>query len=210
MKWRPASIAFCAFFSSLYMLVKLPAFAPFFPLGAKEVILLVIVAGCFGYAFTLDMTSGDSRYLLSPAFLACFAAIAFVCGHILFGASRQTVSLSALQLSLFPLLFLFVGGIQTNLRDALTWLSTALVATGVLALAFVFWDAAVGDAYVLKNNREFFAVTASILLVGNDATHEPNTRAQLKEKQPDYYKYLVGVFGFDPEAPAVSPVASAN
>ena len=66
------------------------------------------------------------------------------------------------------------------------------------------------DAYVIKNNREFFAVTASIFLVGNDATHEPNTRAQLKEKQPDYYKYLVGVFGFDPEAPAVSPVASAN
>ena len=66
------------------------------------------------------------------------------------------------------------------------------------------------DAYVIKNNREFFAVTASIFLVGNDATHEPNTRAQLKEKQPDYYKYLVGVFGFDPEVPAVSPLASAN
>ncbi len=66
------------------------------------------------------------------------------------------------------------------------------------------------DAYVLKNNKEFFAVTASIFLAGNDATHEPNTRAQLKEKQPDYHKYLVGVFGFDPEAPAVSPVASAN
>jgi hypothetical protein len=66
------------------------------------------------------------------------------------------------------------------------------------------------EAYVLKNNREFFAVTASIFLAGKDATHEPNTRAQLKEKQPDYYKYLVGVFGFDPESPAVSPVASAD
>ena len=53
-------------------------------------------------------------------------------------------------------------------------------------------------------------LAASIFLTGNDATHEPNTRALLKEKQPDYYKYLVGVFGFDPEAPAVSPVASAN
>ena len=66
------------------------------------------------------------------------------------------------------------------------------------------------EAYVLKNNREFFAVTASIFLAGKDGAHEPNTRAQLKEKQPDYYKYLVGVFGFDPEPPAVSPVASVN
>jgi len=36
------------------------------------------------------------------------------------------------------------------------------------------------EAYVLKNNIEFFAVTASIFLAGKDATHEPNTRAQLK------------------------------
>jgi len=53
------------------------------------------------------------------------------------------------------------------------------------------------DAYALKNHREFFAVTASIFLAGNDAVHEPKTRAMLKEKQPDYFKYLVGLFGFD-------------
>lgn len=66
------------------------------------------------------------------------------------------------------------------------------------------------EAYVLKNNREFFAVTASIFLAGKDPAHEPFTRAKLKEQMPGYYKYLVGVFGFDPEASAVTPVASAD
>jgi hypothetical protein len=65
------------------------------------------------------------------------------------------------------------------------------------------------NEYVMKNDKEFFAVTASIFLSGN-AVHEPKTRAKLKEKQPDYYKYLVGVFGFDPDASSVTPVASAN
>jgi len=66
------------------------------------------------------------------------------------------------------------------------------------------------DAYVLKNQNEFFAVTASIFLSGKDAVHEPHTRAKLKEKQPEYFKYLVGVFGFDPDDSAKTPVASAN
>jgi hypothetical protein len=66
------------------------------------------------------------------------------------------------------------------------------------------------DAYLMKNHKEFFAVTASIFLAGKDAVHEPNTRAKLKEKQPEYFKYLVGVFGFDPDASATTPVASAN
>jgi hypothetical protein len=64
------------------------------------------------------------------------------------------------------------------------------------------------DAYLLKNNKEFFAVTASIFLAGKDSVHEPFTRDKLKELMPDYYKYLVGVFGFDPDA--AIPVASAN
>jgi hypothetical protein len=64
------------------------------------------------------------------------------------------------------------------------------------------------EAYVLKNNKEFFAVTASIFLAGKDSVHEPFTRDKLKELMPDYYKYLVGVFGFDPDA--AIPVASAN
>jgi hypothetical protein len=66
------------------------------------------------------------------------------------------------------------------------------------------------EAYVLKNNREFFAVTASIFLTGKDSAHEPFTRAKLKEQMPDYFKYLVGVFGFDPDASAVTPIASAD
>ena len=66
------------------------------------------------------------------------------------------------------------------------------------------------EAYVLKNSREFFAVTASIFLAGKDSVHEPFTRAKLKEQMPGYYKYLAGVFGFDPEASAVTPVASAD
>jgi hypothetical protein len=66
------------------------------------------------------------------------------------------------------------------------------------------------DAYVVKNQKEFFAVTASIFLAGKDSAHEPVTRANLRDKMPDYYKYLVGVFGFDPDAVVGTPVASAN
>jgi hypothetical protein len=75
------------------------------------------------------------------------------------------------------------------------------------------------NVYAAVNHKEFFAVTASIFLSGKDSTHEPNTRATLKEKMPGYYKYLVGLFGFDPDptlpdAPAslaapATPVASA-
>jgi hypothetical protein len=66
------------------------------------------------------------------------------------------------------------------------------------------------DKYLMKNEREFFAVTASIFLYGKDAAHEPFTRSNLKEKQPDYFKYLVGLFEFDPDrTPSASPVASA-
>lgn len=75
--------------------------------------------------------------------------------------------------------------------------------------------------YALFNQQEFFAVTASVFLAGKESMHEPKTRAVLKEKMPDYYKYLVELFGFDPdpslpdkpaEKPAetpATPVASA-
>ncbi|WP_407164368.1 hypothetical protein [Bradyrhizobium sp. ORS 111] len=66
------------------------------------------------------------------------------------------------------------------------------------------------DAYALKNQQEFFAVTASIFLVGADSVHEPFTCAKLKEEMPEYYKYLVGLFGFDPDEANISPVASAK
>jgi len=79
-------------------------------------------------------------------------------------------------------------------------------------------------SYTVMNDKEFFAVTASIFLAGKESIHEPKTRAALKEKMPDYYKYLVGVFGFDPDPSlptppeknddekdkAGTPVASAN
>lgn len=50
------------------------------------------------------------------------------------------------------------------------------------------------DSYVLKNVREFFAVTASLYLWGN-VDRPPHTRANLQEKQPVYYKWLGDLFG---------------
>jgi hypothetical protein len=63
------------------------------------------------------------------------------------------------------------------------------------------------DAYLMIDQKEFFAVTASVFLYGKD-DKEPFTREKLKEKQPDYYKYLVGLFEFDPDR--TIPVASAT
>jgi hypothetical protein len=65
------------------------------------------------------------------------------------------------------------------------------------------------EAYLLTNEKEFFAVTASVFLYGN-AHEEPGTGAKLKEKQPDYYQYLVWLFGFDPDLASATPVASAD
>jgi hypothetical protein len=50
------------------------------------------------------------------------------------------------------------------------------------------------DSYVLKNVREFFAVTASLYLWGN-VDRPPHNRATLREKQPIYYKWLGDLFG---------------
>jgi hypothetical protein len=66
------------------------------------------------------------------------------------------------------------------------------------------------EEYAMKNHKEFFAVTASIFLAGKESMHEPKTRAQLKEKLPKYYKYLVELFGFDPDASSATPVASTS
>jgi hypothetical protein len=64
------------------------------------------------------------------------------------------------------------------------------------------------DEYAQRNHQEFFAVTASIFLAGKESIHEPHTRAKLKEKLPKYYKYLVELFGFDPEG--TTPLASST
>jgi hypothetical protein len=66
------------------------------------------------------------------------------------------------------------------------------------------------EEYAMKNHKEFFAVTASIFLAGKESMHEPKTRAQLKEKLPKYYKYLVELFGFDPEPSSATPVAETT
>lgn len=66
------------------------------------------------------------------------------------------------------------------------------------------------DTYALTNEREFFAVTASVFLFGKDSEHEPFTRENLKQKQPEYFKYLVGLFGVDPDRAGATPIASAN
>lgn len=50
------------------------------------------------------------------------------------------------------------------------------------------------DAYLLRNPKEFFAMTASVYLHGR-AAREPFTRAELRERQPVYYRYLGEVFG---------------
>jgi hypothetical protein len=66
------------------------------------------------------------------------------------------------------------------------------------------------NAYLMTNEKEFFAVTASVFLYGK-AAQEPFTRAALKQKQPEYYNHLVWLFAFDPDrTPTASPVASAR
>ena len=50
------------------------------------------------------------------------------------------------------------------------------------------------DSYVMKNVREFFAVTASLYLWGN-VDRPPHNRATLREKQPVYYRWLGEQFG---------------
>ena len=49
------------------------------------------------------------------------------------------------------------------------------------------------DAYMVSNNREFFAVTASVYLFG-DIPRPPFSRSLLREKQPDYFKWLADLF----------------
>lgn len=49
-------------------------------------------------------------------------------------------------------------------------------------------------AYVLKNQGEFFAMTASVYLHGRLA-REPFTRDELRQKQLVYYRYLTKLFG---------------
>ncbi|MEA2949304.1 MAG: hypothetical protein QOI40_4634 [Alphaproteobacteria bacterium] len=50
------------------------------------------------------------------------------------------------------------------------------------------------NEYMMSNEREFFAVTASLYLWGN-VDREPHTRERLKAAQPVYYAWLGRLFG---------------
>jgi hypothetical protein len=49
------------------------------------------------------------------------------------------------------------------------------------------------DSYLMSNHREFFAVSASVYLFG-DIPRPPESRKQLREKQPQYYQWLADLF----------------
>ena len=80
---------------------------------------------------------------------------------------------------------------------------------GNTAIKF-YYDAAKGlypaDAYVMKNEKEFFAVTASVFLSGKaDSGIVPSDI----EKLPDYSKFLGWLFEVTPPKSG-TPIASAN
>jgi hypothetical protein len=60
--------------------------------------------------------------------------------------------------------------------------------------------------HLLRNQKEFFATTASVFLYGKIA-REPYTRANLKQKQPAYYEFLARLFGVNPDVAAVASQA---
>jgi hypothetical protein len=49
------------------------------------------------------------------------------------------------------------------------------------------------DSYMMSNHREFFATTASVYLYG-DIPRPPESRKQLRAKQPQYYQWLADLF----------------
>jgi len=63
------------------------------------------------------------------------------------------------------------------------------------------------DAYLMTNEKEFFAVTASVFLSGK--ADGGVTQSDIKQNQPDYFKYLGWLFETD-RAPSATPVASAD
>lgn len=49
------------------------------------------------------------------------------------------------------------------------------------------------DSYMMSNSHEFFATTASVYLFG-DIPRPPESRKQLRTKQPQYYQWLADLF----------------
>lgn len=64
------------------------------------------------------------------------------------------------------------------------------------------------EHYYLKNEREYFAVTATVYLVGT-IDKAPNTRQAIQQQYPEYYKFLATLFGpRDPvDPPRAAPAA---
>lgn len=60
------------------------------------------------------------------------------------------------------------------------------------------------SAIIMHDLREYFAVTASLFLTGN-VRRPPFTREGLRTAQPDYYNFLVRLFGYDPEGVGSQP-----
>jgi hypothetical protein len=60
--------------------------------------------------------------------------------------------------------------------------------------------------HLLRNQKEFFAMTASVFLYGKIA-REPYTRANLKQKQPLYYEFLARLFGVNPASEVIASSA---
>ena len=54
------------------------------------------------------------------------------------------------------------------------------------------------DQYLMSNEKEFFAVTASVFLSGKDGSLSRN---DIKKKQSDYYKYLKWLFNLTRTTP---------
>jgi hypothetical protein len=49
------------------------------------------------------------------------------------------------------------------------------------------------DSYMMSNHREFFATTASVYLFG-DIPRPPESRKDLRTRQPQYYQWLADLF----------------
>ncbi len=50
-----------------------------------------------------------------------------------------------------------------------------------------------GESYMMSNHREFFATTASVYLFG-DIPRPPESRKELRTRQPHYYQWLADLF----------------
>jgi hypothetical protein len=50
------------------------------------------------------------------------------------------------------------------------------------------------NSYMLSSVGEYFAMMSSVYLHGS-AARDPNTRQEIKDKQPDFYQWLVKEFG---------------